>query len=236
MYFRQKEGYEMQKLALFDMDGTLLIAHNKSEKSRFQEAIERVCKRSINITFNKEGMTDLLILQKLCEIYHISFSKIEELKQALEDIFREKREEYDIEILPGIEELLNLFKDKNILMGLVTGALRKTTRLKLKRARILNFFSIVVSGSDPHLKRSDLVNLALCQAKIEHGFTRQKDNIFVFGDTPHDIIAGKETAVKTIAIATGSYSLKDLAAKSPDLLVSDLDTGKDKVLQIMALA
>jgi len=35
------------------------------------------------------------------------------------------------------------------------------------------------------------------------------------GDTPHDIACGKAIGAKTIAVATGSYSVEQLAALNP---------------------
>ena len=53
------------------------------------------------------------------------------------------------------------------------------------------------------------------------------ENIFVIGDTPHDIDCGRAIGAKTVAIATGSFSSEQLAAHQPDYLFNDLsDTEK----------
>jgi phosphoglycolate phosphatase-like HAD superfamily hydrolase len=48
------------------------------------------------------------------------------------------------------------------------------------------------------------------------------DQIYVLGDTPHDIACGKAFGAKTVAIATGNYTRKQLAACEPDFLFEDL--------------
>jgi len=44
----------------------------------------------------------------------------------------------------------------------------------------------------------------------------------MIGDTPDDIIAGKENNIKTIALATGGYSLEILESNEPDFLFDEL--------------
>ena len=48
------------------------------------------------------------------------------------------------------------------------------------------------------------------------------DDVFVIGDTPNDIIHGKQAGAKTIAVATGIYSEDDLKKHSSDYLLKDL--------------
>jgi phosphoglycolate phosphatase-like HAD superfamily hydrolase len=39
--------------------------------------------------------------------------------------------------------------------------------------------------------------------------------VFVIGDTPHDIACGKAIGARTIAVATGRYSLEQLRSHGP---------------------
>ena len=58
------------------------------------------------------------------------------------------------------------------------------------------------------------------------------NNVFIMGDTPRDITAGKEAGIKTIGIATGNYSKKQLENAGADFVFEDLK-GTDKVLRIL---
>jgi phosphoglycolate phosphatase-like HAD superfamily hydrolase len=44
----------------------------------------------------------------------------------------------------------------------------------------------------------------------------------VVGDTEHDIACARAAGAKVVAVATGSQSMPELAARGPDLLVGDL--------------
>ncbi len=44
----------------------------------------------------------------------------------------------------------------------------------------------------------------------------------MIGDTPHDIACGKVIGARTIAVATGRYSVDELRAESPTAVFDDL--------------
>lgn len=50
---------------------------------------------------------------------------------------------------------------------------------------------------------------------------RTKD-AFMIGDTPYDIIAGNSAKVKTIAVATGSHSARELSKYNPDFILGSI--------------
>src|SRR5438105_40029 len=60
------------------------------------------------------------------------------------------------------------------------------------------------------------------------------NQIFVLGDTPHDIACGKAFGAKTVAIATGNYTREQLAECEPDFLVDDL-SDVDGVIKALGL-
>jgi phosphoglycolate phosphatase len=52
------------------------------------------------------------------------------------------------------------------------------------------------------------------------------ERTFVIGDTPADIACGISIGARTIAVATGPYSLEALRRSSPSLLFSELPEPK----------
>ena len=46
--------------------------------------------------------------------------------------------------------------------------------------------------------------------------------MIVVGDTPYDIDCGRANGARTVAVATGPYSLAELQAHGPDVLLPDL--------------
>jgi phosphoglycolate phosphatase-like HAD superfamily hydrolase len=47
-------------------------------------------------------------------------------------------------------------------------------------------------------------------------------NVWVIGDTPHDIACGKVIGARTLAVATGGYPLDQLHAHSPTVVLENL--------------
>ena len=55
-----------------------------------------------------------------------------------------------------------------------------------------------------------------------HGSEFAPDQIYVLGDTPHDISCARAIGAKAIAIATGKFSRTELGALAPNFLFDDL--------------
>jgi phosphoglycolate phosphatase-like HAD superfamily hydrolase len=48
------------------------------------------------------------------------------------------------------------------------------------------------------------------------------NDIIIIGDTPNDIACGKAHGARTVAVATGPFSVADLTAHQPDAVLADL--------------
>ena len=69
-----------------------------------------------------------------------------------------------------------------------------------------------------------------------------KESMFVIGDTPHDIKCARAISARTIAVATGGYSVDELSSykpwhlcarlPSPKTFVQLLDSSEDAQLPI----
>jgi phosphoglycolate phosphatase len=145
---------------------------------------------------------------------------------ALEDEMERARAGRSIRILPGVIELLETLSAlPEFALGLVTGNLEGGARIKLVNAGIDHYFSFGGYGSDSEDRT------ALIRVGIARGAGRiapaPVHAAFVIGDTPLDILHGQAAGASVIAVASARYSLGDLQACHPDLLVADLtDTGR----------
>ena len=54
------------------------------------------------------------------------------------------------------------------------------------------------------------------------GQALQGGDVVIIGDTPNDIACGKAHGARTVAVATGPFSVADLAAHHPDAVLADL--------------
>ena len=69
---------------------------------------------------------------------------------------------------------------------------------------------------------TELAAKALEIARVEFGAEFAPDQVFVIGDTPRDVECGRQIQAKTVAVATGKYSVNKLAESKPDYLFRNL--------------
>jgi phosphoglycolate phosphatase-like HAD superfamily hydrolase len=133
-------------------------------------------------------------------------------------------------LMPGVPKILEKVKDTDAIIGLVTGNLEEIAYTKLRHFKIHEFF---ILGGFGHISpiRSDLVEYAIKKAEEKFGKIK-KSNVFIIGDTPHDIKAAKDAGVKVIATATGSYSYKEIKEKNPDYIFKNLED-TEKVIEVI---
>ncbi|MCX8189194.1 MAG: HAD hydrolase-like protein [Nitrososphaeria archaeon] len=205
-------SHKSKWLFLFDVDYTLVEGVG-GHIYAFEVALERVFGLKFDISkFDYLGKTDLQILTEVLKLNGFEDtlieSKMPELIDNVVSTFMEVIDVFPIRILPGVKELLDELKRHNVYLGLVTGNLEPIARGKLGKVGLNEYFEFGGFGNDG-IKRVDLVKKAIIRANRKYGFI-SKDNIYVFGDTPRDIEAGRDAGVKTVGVATGKYSVKIL--------------------------
>jgi phosphoglycolate phosphatase-like HAD superfamily hydrolase len=105
------------------------------------------------------------------------------------------------------------------MLGVLTGNLEAIAQEKLKKTNLSKYFTTGYFG-DASKFRADLAKNAADDAVKVYNIS--KEDVFVIGDTPRDINAGKAAGVRTIGVASGIYSEKELLSAEPDLVVSNL--------------
>ncbi len=224
----------MTKLALFDIDRTL-VSPSRAHGEAFRLTFLRVYGVETTIdVIDHHGMTDQQILIDALGKSGVSeeavLARMERAKTFLGESFLSLLDGDGISVLPGVRTLLDELERRGVFLGLVTGNLEIIGRAKLTRVDLNRYFPIGGFGSDGR-RRSTLAALAIRQAERRLGF-RPGDGIFLFGDTPEDVKAGKENGVKTIAVATGSFSRAELENCGGDFVLENL-AGTREVLKIM---
>ena len=207
-------------LVLFDIDNTLMKTPT-SHRDAFFEAIENTY--GINTGFaglNPHGMTDRHIISEILKINGEEEHKIDEgMEKCLLDmaeIFSRKVMNENLIVLKGAADLLKELHNRSVLIGLVTGNVEAIAWAKLKITGLSHYFKMGGFGSDDS-SRTNLVKLAVGRAVKSFGFSGSGD-VFLFGDTPKDIIAGKEAGVRTVAVSTGIFSRRELSRSNPDYI------------------
>ncbi|MFA4818910.1 MAG: HAD family hydrolase [Patescibacteria group bacterium] len=224
----------MNKLVLFDIDQTL-IKNSKGHSAAFSQAFKIVYDIDTTIDIiNGQGMTDQQIIIEVLKKNGLAEqaikSKLHKCMKIMVESFNKMVDKDEIMVLSGAQELLEELNKHRVLMGLVTGNLEPIARKKLKKVGLNHYFKVGGFGSDD-INRTNLVKLAIKKAgkKFDLKFN---NNIFLVGDTPQDMIAGKEAKVKTVGVATGIYSKRQLENAGADFILENL-RDINKVLRIV---
>lgn len=215
------------RLLLFDIDGTL-IRTSMVGRQVMKMALEEVIGSAGQIeSYPFAGKTDRGIIFDL--LTEIGLSE-KQIYKFLPDVYSQMAKLgrtmfYQDGLLPcaGIMELISQISQRtDTMLGLQTGNIQPTAHIKLDAAGLdATSFLIGAYGSDS-AKREELIPFALERAIEVSGKEPQLGDVIVIGDTPSDIECAKANGVKSIAVATGTYSSANLAQYDPDFLLDDL--------------
>jgi phosphoglycolate phosphatase len=217
----------VERLILFDIDGTLLSAAGAAA-APFRAALEAVFGTAGPLEgYSFAGRTDPQIARELLELAGFERDRVEAEIDRVWEIYleglRPSLERAEITVHPGVRTLLErLERERAAVLGLLTGNVREGARLKLEAAGLgFDRFVVGAFGSD-HEDRPELPAVAIRRAEERCGHRFSGKSVVIIGDTPRDIACGEHLGVRTIAVATGSYTREQLAACGPDHTFEDL--------------
>lgn len=215
-----------QTLLLFDIDGTLLHAED-STRNAMNAAFRRrygAAAATQGVAFF--GRTDPELFQEAALGFlgrRLTDAEYAEMVATYLEILPDELARNKFYLMPGVAALLpRLAARKDVILGLETGNIEPSARLKLKRGGIDGYFTCGGFGSD------SADRAALVRAAIERGRRLAGDavkHIYVIGDAPHDIKAGKAAGARTVAVGTGRQDRGQLLAAGPDYFLEDLADG-----------
>jgi phosphoglycolate phosphatase-like HAD superfamily hydrolase len=212
-------------LLLFDIDGTLLRAEDAT-----RQAIIKTFRDIFGIenpiqNFSFSGRTDPGIFRDVALKSlgrPIGDGEYQTVADRYLSFLPGELKRCAFRLMPGVARLLSeLSRRTDVILGLETGNIEPAAYLKLKRGDIDHYFSFGGFGSDSE-DRTELIRVAIERARKLNNGAIADENIFVIGDSPHDISAGKNTGASTIAVGTGRSDKEKLLAESPTGYLPDL--------------
>jgi phosphoglycolate phosphatase len=230
-------------LILWDIDGTL-ISDPGSRQLRFEQAVGRVLGRDdVAPPGPTDGGTDHGILTRL--LVREGFSEdqaallVPPALHELEAITTDRAEiTAQRRVLPGVREALGALRELGAIQSFVTGNSRRRTVAKLGAFGLDEVLDIRCGGfGDRTAERWRLVDEARRRAGLLHASGEDAvaiERTYVIGDTVHDVAAGKGAGARSVAVATGAFTVGDLAPAEPELLLDDLEDGLDELLGFVA--
>jgi phosphoglycolate phosphatase-like HAD superfamily hydrolase len=199
-------------IALFwDIDGTLLTTARVGIFS-LEDALEQVTGIRADLqNMATAGMTDYAIAEAA-----IALAGREPDEATVMEFLRIHGEQLpgylgrrEGHVMPNVREILeDLARCDDVESFLLTGNTEAGAQAKLAHYGLLEFFGrggAFCAGPGP---RDDIARSALSLAgNVEH--------VYVIGDTPADIACGVAIGARTVAVATGSYPVDELARHEP---------------------
>jgi phosphoglycolate phosphatase len=212
-------------LVLFDIDGTLVRRAGPHHRQALVEAIRSVTGLDTSTDhIPVHGMIDPDILDRMLRDAGAPAALI---KRAMPEIIVRAQRIYvrSVPLLhrktcPGVLPLLRRMQQHGILLGLVTGNLKRIGWRKLVRAGLKSYFRFGAFG-EMAKDRAGLARIAIRYARRQ-GWIARKTPISLIGDAPSDIIAAKRNGIRSIAVYTGISTREDLLGHQPDILLEDL--------------
>jgi len=228
----------MQRLALFDIDCTLIDAHGAGGRAIFAAIEETFGVTGASDGYTFHGRTDPAIVRDLAMRWGIAPDQaaegLDDCLRRYVSLLRESVAEGHIEVLPGVRELVTaLAADRRVLLGLLTGNVVEGAAVKLAPTGVAQLFKVGAYGSDSAW-RPDLPAVAVRRAEELTGRRFAGKEIVVVGDTPADIDCGAALGVKAIAVATGTHDLEELRRHAPDYLFADFSDWRSAYEAILA--
>jgi phosphoglycolate phosphatase len=210
-------------IALFwDIDGTLLST-GKAGVMPWEAAVREITGHDFQLSsIRVPGLTDYQIAVKTLEMLEVQADEaaVRRLVRLYEEGLPAALPQRQGFVMPNVREILDRCRARPDLRSyLLTGNTRGGAKAKLTHYDLFKYFPDGGFAEDAG-PRSQIacraIELARREAPLAGG------SAFVIGDTPHDIECGRAIGARTIAVATGGYSIDELMPHQPWLAVEQL--------------
>ncbi len=216
------------KIVLFDIDGTLLLSDGAGRRAIHTALREtfgsvgpadlwfdgKTDRQIVREAMRAEGFEDALIDERMEQLLETYLAHLErELLSPVHFPF----------LFDGVVELLDALEARDdVVMGLLTGNLERGAASKLKRVGLdPGRFPVGAFGSD-HEHRTELPRIAQSRAAGLLGREVPGSAVVVLGDTPADVLCGRGIGARSIGVATGRFSVEQLASHGAHAVFPDL--------------
>lgn len=221
----------MERLVVFDIDQTLLYSGGAGIRAmnRAFEELTGIPKGFQEVEY--AGRTDPQIVRQALTLHGLRTDDdmIDQVIRRYLDHFPGEMEAKRATLKPGVTRLLTrLEAEPGWILGILTGNVEQGARMKLEHFGLNPFFPVGAFGSDCE-DRNELLPVLLQRLRKIKGVSVDYRHCVVVGDTPMDVECARVHGSRSIAVATGPYSVEELTLAQADLVLSDL-SGTDLIV------
>jgi phosphoglycolate phosphatase-like HAD superfamily hydrolase len=218
----------------WDIDGTLLTTA-RGGMFAWDDGVKEITGRDFQLaSLRVPGLTDYQIAAKTCELLGLEPSPplVEQLVRRYESLLPTSLPRRTGHVLKNVREILEQLRGRTDVQSfLLTGNTRGGATAKLTHYGLIDFFAEGAFAEDTRA-RATIAQRALELARRAGPVSEQ--DMFVIGDTPHDIECARAIGVRTIAVATGGYSVEELREHDPWQLFEELPP-PEKFLRLVGI-
>ncbi len=118
--------------------------------------------------------------------------------------YQEKLSQIEIPIYPNLAEFLSRLQQQQLIIGLVTGALKQEAKLILEKASLAQYFSVIVAGDDLSIGKPEPDGYLLAIEKIARQYPDlhlQPSECLAIESTYVGIEAAKKARIQVVGIS-----------------------------------
>ena len=199
----------------WDIDGTLLTT-GKAGVPAWEAAVHEVTGREFQLSSIRiPGLTDYQIAVRTFELLGVEpgDATLRRMIARYEELLPTALPKKQGRVLPNVREILERLRGRSDVRSyLLTGNTRNGAKAKLTHYGLFDYFPDGAFAEDAG-ERSTIAARALELARRAGPIG--ENAIFVVGDTPHDVACANAIGARTIAVATGGYSVDELSEHRP---------------------
>lgn len=206
----------------WDIDGTLLTTA-KAGVFAWEDAVRELTGREFELVRMRiAGLTDFQIAARTFETLGIEADAhfLRRFVDRYGELLPASLPRKQGRVLPNVREILEHLRGRpDVRSYLLTGNTRAGARAKLTHYNLIQYFPDGAFAEDTG-ERASIAIRALELAK--EGGAVAEGGAFVIGDTPHDVTCANAIDARTIAVATGGYTMEELQAYHPWRVFNEL--------------
>ncbi|GIV92310.1 MAG: HAD hydrolase-like protein [Chloroflexus sp.] len=216
----------MRRLLLWDIDGTLLSTDGIAANA-MRTALRQLVGPHVRIERTSyAGKTDWQIVREsLPSVDEATIqSRLQEFIALYTAELTAQREALIARstVFAGVVEALHALSS-HAYQAPLTGNVAAAARIKLECTGLLRWLDVEAGAyGDDHFDRLALPPIAAGRARERYRYAFTPADVVIIGDTPRDIACGRSFGARTVAVATGPFSMAELAEYNPDVLLPDL--------------
>jgi phosphoglycolate phosphatase len=225
------------RVLFWDIDGTLLTTA-RAGVFALEAAAQEVCGVQADFqSLTTSGLTDAEVAAlaiRTCTGAEGAPAVVARFLRAYERHLPERLHLRRGRVLPGVIEVLDDLAARPAVHSLLlTGNTPAGARAKLAHYGLADYFpdgAFCADGDD----REGIARRALALARERTTGSLSPEDVFVIGDTPHDVACGRAIGARTVAVATGQYDPGELEAAGAWLTLPRLPS-PERFAELLAL-